>query len=173
MPVAPQEMSASGDPEALRQVFACFPSGVVAICGLYAGTPAGMAASAFTGVSLEPPLVSVCLQNSSTTWSKLRLLPWLGISVLNEDHGDLCRRLSAKAGDRFAGVEWTASAEGAVFLADAATWLDCAVEREMPAGDHILALLRVRRFHSDATAAPLVFHGRRFRKLEPDGRASG
>ncbi len=171
MPVTPQEMSATGDPSALRQVFACLPSGLAAVGGLHAGTPAGMAASAFTGVSLEPPLVSVCVQDSSTTWPKLRLLPWLGSSILNEDHGSLCRRLSAKAGDRFADVAWTASADGAVFLDDAATWLDCAVEREVPAGDHTLALLRVRRLHSDTTAAPLVFHGSRFRKLEPDGRA--
>lgn len=164
-------MAECGNPAALRGAFACFPSGVTAVCGLRGGQPAGMAASAFTGVSLEPPLVSLCVQGSSTTWPKLRALPGLGISVLNEDQGDLCRQLSAKTGDRFAGVGWTASDGGAVFLPGAAAWLDCAVEREVPAGDHILVLLRIRRFRTDATAAPLVFHGSRFRKLAADGQA--
>ena len=45
----------------LRQAFGCFPSGVTAFCGLLDGVAEGMAASSFTSVSLDPPLVSVCV----------------------------------------------------------------------------------------------------------------
>jgi flavin reductase (DIM6/NTAB) family NADH-FMN oxidoreductase RutF len=162
-------MCADVDQRALRQVFGCFPSGVTAVCGLHGGLPAGIVVSSFTPVSLDPPLVGLCVQNSSTTWPKLRELRRLGVSVLNEEHGGLCRQLSSKAGDRFAGVELTTSADGAVFVPAATMWLDCAVEREVQAGDHIMVLLRIHRHLADPGAAPLVFHGSRFRQLAGAG----
>jgi flavin reductase (DIM6/NTAB) family NADH-FMN oxidoreductase RutF len=62
----------------LRQAFGAFPSGVTAFCGLIDGLAEGMAASSFTSVSLDPPLVSVCVANTSTTWPKLAQLDRLG-----------------------------------------------------------------------------------------------
>ncbi|AIJ24705.1 oxidoreductase [Amycolatopsis methanolica 239] len=158
-------MSATSDGKALRRAFGCFPSGVTAICGLRDGLAVGMAASAFTSASLDPPLVSLCVQNSSTTWPKLRELARLGISVLAEDHADACLQLSGKAEDRFVGIEWSASTEGAVFMEHATAWLDCSVEREVPAGDHTMVILRIHRFLADPAVAPLVFHASRFRRL--------
>lgn len=67
----------------LRRAFGCFPSGIT-VCALVDGTPVGMAASSFTSVSLAPPLVSVCIQHTSTTWPVLRNRPRLGLSVLAE-----------------------------------------------------------------------------------------
>jgi flavin reductase (DIM6/NTAB) family NADH-FMN oxidoreductase RutF len=58
--------------DALRQAFAAFPSGVVAVAAEVAGRPVGLAASSFTSVSLDPPLVSVSIACSSTTWPVLR-----------------------------------------------------------------------------------------------------
>jgi hypothetical protein len=52
----------------LRRVFSAFPSGVTAVSALIDGRPVGIAASSFTSVSLDPPLVSVCIAHSSTTW---------------------------------------------------------------------------------------------------------
>ena len=56
----------------LRRVFGCFPSGVIAVCAIVDGEPVGMAASSFTSVSVAPALVSICVQNTSTTWPRLR-----------------------------------------------------------------------------------------------------
>lgn len=155
----------SGDHRALRQAFGCFPSGVTAVCALIDGTPVGMAASSFTSVSMDPPLVSVCVQDTSTTWPKLRPRTRLGVSVLAEGHDAECRSLSQKEGDRFAGVSWEASPDDAVFIHGATAWLDCSVERELPAGDHSIALLRIHGLQADPVAAPLVFHSSRFRAL--------
>jgi flavin reductase (DIM6/NTAB) family NADH-FMN oxidoreductase RutF len=153
------------DPRALRQAYGCFPSGVTAVCALVDGIPVGMAASSFTSVSLAPPLVSVCVQDSSTTWPKLRDRPRLGLSVLAEGHDAACMSLSAKHGDRFAGVEWEATADDGVYVHGSTAWLDCSVEREVPAGDHAIVLLRIHGMRADPDAAPLVFHGSRFRTL--------
>ena len=152
-------------PADLRRTYGCFPSGVAAVCALAGGVPVGMAASSFTAVSLDPPLVSVCVQVTSSTWPRLRSRPRLGISVLAQTHDDACLALSRKTGDRFAGVSWDATADGAVFVHGAAAWLDCAVDAEVAAGDHTIVLLRIRGARADPQVPPLVFHGSRFRLL--------
>src|ERR1044072_7607713 len=103
-------------PTTLREAFGHFPSGVIAIAAEVDGTRIGLAASTFVPVSLEPPLVSFCVQNTSETWPKLKGLPSLGISVLGEAHDAAARTLAAKTGDRFAGLETSSSDSGAVFI---------------------------------------------------------
>jgi flavin reductase (DIM6/NTAB) family NADH-FMN oxidoreductase RutF len=149
----------------LRQAFSCFPSGVTALCGLVAGEPVGMAASSFTSVSLDPPLCLVCVANTSSTWAQLRTAGRLGVSVLSSDHDDACVSLSARDGDRFAGVSWKATPEGAVLVHGASAWLECAVEQEVPAGDHQVVLLRILSLEADPDVAPLVFHRSCLRQL--------
>jgi flavin reductase (DIM6/NTAB) family NADH-FMN oxidoreductase RutF len=153
----------------LRRVFGCFPSGIAAVCALdQDGLPTGMAVSSFTSVSLDPPLVSVCVQNTSTTWPVLREAARLGVSVLAEGQDDAARSLAARGVDRFASLSWTATDGGAVLLEDAAAWLDCELDMEHEAGDHTLALLRVRALVGDPGHPPLVFHASRFYGLLAD-----
>lgn len=155
----------SSDPAMLRRVYSCFPTGVTAVCGLVDQDPVGMAVSAFTPVSLEPALVSVCVQNTSTTWPRLRRLHRVGVSVLAETHDATCRTLSLKEGDRFAGVRWAATPTGGIVVQDATACLECSVYSEIPAGDHSVVLLRIHELHAEPHRAPLVFHGSRFHKL--------
>lgn len=155
----------SGDVAQLRRAYGCFPSGVTAVCALDGEVPVGIAASSFTSVSVNPGLVSVCVQNSSATWPRLRTMRRLGVSVLAEDQNEACRSLSSKTGDRFAEVEWSASADGAVFVRGAVAWLDCSIHRIVPAGDHVIVLLALHALSADPERAPLVFHGSRFRQL--------
>ncbi|ORB66002.1 flavin reductase family protein [Mycolicibacterium tusciae] len=153
------------DDATLRRVFGCFPSGVIAVCASIDGEPVGMAASSFTTVSVAPPLVSICVQNTSTTWPRLRGRERLGVSVLAEHHSDACLSLSRKVGDRFAGVRWTELSKGVVFVHGATAWLDCRLHSELPAGDHTIALLEICELSADPDTPPLVFHGSRFRRL--------
>lgn len=157
--------------DTLRMAFSAFPSGVTAIAGLRDGRPHGLAASSFTSVSIDPPLVSVCVAHTSTTWPLLSAMPGLGVSVLGEDQGELCRALAAKTGDRFARVEWEASDTGAVFLRGAALWLECSLHAQLPAGDHDIALLNIHRLDTYDDVQPLVFHGSRFRQLASESFA--
>ena len=154
-------------PERLRHAFGAFPTGVTALAALVDGTPVGIAASSFTSVSLDPPLVSVCVAHSSATWPLLRERTRLGVSVLGAHQESACRQLAAREGDRFAGLDWHATADGAVLITGASAWFDCAVERLVPAGDHDIVLLRVHELDADHAVAPLVFHASRFRRLAP------
>ena len=152
-------------PTSLREAFSHFPSGVVAIAAEVAGIRHGLAASTFVPVSLDPPLVSFCVQNTSTTWPKLKDLPMLGISVLGESHDDAARTLAAKTGDRFAGLETVSNDSGAVFIKGTALWLESAIEQLIPAGDHVIVVLRVTEVTVDSEVAPIVFHRSAFRRL--------
>jgi flavin reductase (DIM6/NTAB) family NADH-FMN oxidoreductase RutF len=159
------EMQSEISGEELRRAFGCFPSGVTAICALIDDVPTGMAASSFTSVSMSPPLVSVCVQNTSATWPKLRLQARLGISVLAEGQDDACVRLSSKAGDRFAGVSWEAYPDDSIFICDATAWLDCSLYGEIRAGDHTIALLQIHGLCAAPHTPPLIFHASRFRRM--------
>jgi flavin reductase (DIM6/NTAB) family NADH-FMN oxidoreductase RutF len=159
--------TASGDltPDVLRGAFANFPSGVTAVAAIRDGRPCGLAASSFTTVSLDPPLVSVCIARTSTTWPLLRTAARFGLSVLAEEHGQVARSLAARGTDRFAGVSWQQTPEGSVFVHGSALWLDCTRYDELPAGDHDIVLLCVQRLWAYPDVPPLVFHGSKFRRL--------
>jgi flavin reductase (DIM6/NTAB) family NADH-FMN oxidoreductase RutF len=156
-------------PEHLRRVFGAFPTGVTAIAALVDGVPVGLAASSFTPVSLSPPMVSVCLAHTSSTWPVLRRATRLGVSVLGAHQEWLCRQLSARGVDRFAGAPWRTVEDGGVLLDGGSAWLDCSIEREIPAGDHDIVLLRVHDLDADPDVPPLVFHASGYPRLERYG----
>lgn len=158
-------LATTTDPVHLRRAFGCFPSGVAAVCAEVDGSPVGMAVSSFTSVSLDPPLVSICTDRQSRTWPRLRTASRLGVSILADEHGAVCRQLSAKDGDRFAGLVLETSRDRAVFLSGATAWLDCSIHAELAAGDHQLVLLRVEALDAEPSTEPLVFHGSRFHRL--------
>ncbi|EHI43387.1 pyrimidine utilization flavin reductase F [Rhodococcus opacus PD630] len=152
--------------QTLRRAFSRFPSGVTAICALGPNGPVGMAASSFTSVSLEPALVSVCIDRGSTTWPRLSAARRIGINVLGADQVELCTALAARDADRFATATWQASPDGAVFLVGASLWLDCRVDRTVPAGDHDIVLFEVLGTRAHDGHHPLVFHRSTLRALK-------
>jgi len=152
-------------PRTLRTAFGAFPSGVAAVAALVDGQPQGLTASSFTSVSLDPPLVSVCMAHTSTTWPILAPLEHIGLSVLSVEQERLAAALAAKGRDRFVGAGWVASETGAVLLHGSALWLDCVVHRSVPAGDHDIVLFEICQLRVFPKAMPLVFHGSRFRHL--------
>ena len=150
----------------LREAFGHFPIGVVAVAAEVDGTKIGLAASTFVPVSLDPPLVSFCIQNSSTTWPKLKDLPSLGISVLGEEHKDAARTLAAKNGDRFAGVKTETRESGALFIDGTSVWMETSIDQLVPAGDHTIVVLAISDIVINSDVAPMVFHRSEFRRLE-------
>jgi flavin reductase (DIM6/NTAB) family NADH-FMN oxidoreductase RutF len=154
-------------PAALRRVFGAFPTGVTAIAAIVDGAPVGLAASSFTSVSLDPPIVSVCIATTSSTWPTLRRATRLGVSVLGAHQERYGRQLSTRGADRFAGLTWRESHDGEIVLDGASAWMDCSIDREIRAGDHDIVLLRVHDLDADPHVPPLVFHGSQFRQLRP------
>lgn len=152
------------DPVALRRAFGIFPTGVVAVAAQVDGVLVGLAASSFTSVSLEPPLVSVAVANASQTWPTLRRATRIGISILAEEHQALCRQLAGPPEQRFDGVATTIADQGSVTLDDGLAQFDCSIHSEVPAGDHLLVLLQLQEVRH-RRGSPLVFHRSGFGRL--------
>ncbi|WP_182379109.1 flavin reductase family protein [Nocardioides sp. WS12] len=157
------------DPVALRRAFGVFPTGVVALAADVDGEPVGLAASSFTTVSLDPPLVSVSVAHTSKTWPDLRRARHFGVTVLADHHGSLCRQLSGPVAERFAGIALTVADDGAVTLDEGLVRFSCSLYREVEAGDHVIVLLKVESVdnaESGDEGHPLVFHRSGFGRLE-------
>jgi flavin reductase (DIM6/NTAB) family NADH-FMN oxidoreductase RutF len=153
------------DPARLRQAFGVFPSGVVAVAADVEGQRTGLAASSFTSVSLDPPLVSFSVANTSKTWPDLRRAGHLGLTVLADHHGEVCKRLAGPVAHRFDDVAVTASADGAVTLDEGLARFDCTIYREVEAGDHTIVILQLHAVEHTDTSLPLVFHRSAFGRL--------
>ncbi|MFD7072583.1 flavin reductase family protein [Nocardioides sp. NPDC059952] len=153
------------DPAALRQAFGVFPTGVVAVAAEVDGALTGLAASSFTSVSLDPPLISFSVATTSKTWPDLRRSSHLGVSVLADHHDEVCRQLAGPVDHRFDGIALSISENGAVVLDEGVAQFDCTVYREVEAGDHIIVLLQLHAVTDPGTGNPLVFHRSGFGRL--------
>jgi flavin reductase (DIM6/NTAB) family NADH-FMN oxidoreductase RutF len=157
------------DAAALRTAFGAFPSGVVSVAATIDGTDIGLAASSFTSVSLDPPLVSVSIARTSATWPILRNAERIGLSVLAAHHDDVCRQLAGPVDQRFDGLDVIRTPSGALLLDEAAATFECTVFEELPAGDHFVVLLELHEVHAVEHASPLIFHRSQFGRLHGHG----
>jgi 3-hydroxy-9,10-secoandrosta-1,3,5(10)-triene-9,17-dione monooxygenase reductase component len=152
------------DPARLRRVFGVFPSGVTAVAALLEGIPVGLTASSFTSVSLDPPLVLFCAAKTSTTWPRIRNAGHFTVNVLDEHQEDISRLFATKGADRFGQIEWQAGKRGPI-LDDVHAYLDCTIEDEHDAGDHVIVVGRVQELGLTADAGPLLFYQGRYGRL--------
>lgn len=158
------------DPQALRKAFSHYPTGVAALAASVDGDDQVLVASSFmTGISIDPPLVSVAVQKGSSTWPVLRRAGRIGVSLLGADQGGLCRQLACKDRQaRWHGVMRDYTPARALRIRGASAWMECAVFAEHEAGDHVVILLEVMDFAIADATEPLIFHCSRFRELAPE-----
>ncbi|MDI5937814.1 flavin reductase family protein [Micromonospora harpali] len=164
----PAPVPASIDPLEFRGVLGHFATGVAAVTGVDAGTPVGLLVNSFTSVSLDPPLVAFCVAHTSTSWSRLRRGERHCICFLAADQQEQGLRLAGRGVDKFRDVDWSPSPSGLPVLDGALAWLECAVEAEHPAGDHVIVVARVHhlaRSGDDARTEPLLFYRGRWTRL--------
>jgi flavin reductase (DIM6/NTAB) family NADH-FMN oxidoreductase RutF len=152
--------STAPTPVQMRDALAGFPTGLVLVTAEVGGRVAGMLASSFTSVSLDPPLVSLSFARTSTTWPVLRRAERWGISVLGDGHAEDVPLLSRPAGTRFEGITPSPTAQGGLVLPGSAVTLTVTRHAEIDAGDHVLTLLRVLSLDRDTAQPPLVVYDR-------------
>jgi flavin reductase (DIM6/NTAB) family NADH-FMN oxidoreductase RutF len=155
------------DPQHFRRVLGHFATGVTVITAVDGGEPVGFTCQSFQSLSLDPPLVSVAPQRTSTTWPRIRRAGRFCANILVEGQEELGRRFARTGTDKFAGVRWTTSPSGCPVLDDALAWVDCELLREVDAGDHLLVLASVLDLAVLSDAPPLLFFGGRFASLRP------
>jgi len=165
--VSAAELRPGLDAASIREAFAHYPSGLAALIAMVGTETVGLVASSFTvGVSADPPLVSVAIQRTSTSWPRLRTATTIGISAFGTGQGDLARQLAdPRRADRFEGTGLVGDGSAARFVDGASCWFECVVHDEVDAGDHTVAFLEVIAVHVDHDRQPLIFHGSTFREM--------
>jgi flavin reductase (DIM6/NTAB) family NADH-FMN oxidoreductase RutF len=149
-----------------RTVLGRLPTGVVVVAGGERAHPSALVVGSFMSVSLEPPLVAVCVAQTSTSWPAIEASGSFCANILGEGQEELAKRFARSGGDKFAGVGWTpAPATGSPLIDDVAAWIDCRIYKRYEAGDHWLVLGEVLELHGLAESGALVFHSGVIRPL--------
>jgi flavin reductase (DIM6/NTAB) family NADH-FMN oxidoreductase RutF len=160
-PVRPSNL----DKSEFCRTCAKFPTGVTVVTVLDRdGSPHGMTASSFTSVSLDPPLVLVCVDHRSNVLEHLRQCDHLAINVLNETQQELSIRFARRGEDRFDRIEWYPGQNDVPLIAGAIASFECAIHRMVDAGDHTIFIAEVLdvRYRE---GRPLVYYGSGYHKL--------
>lgn len=151
--------------EEFRDVIGHFASGVTVITTGHDGKLLGTTASAFTSLSVEPPMVLVCMNKTSETGKAIHSDGKFGVNILGEGHPDLAIRFAGKGDDKFAGVEYTLGENGEPLLTDALAALECAVVEETTGGTHLVFLAEVTR-GATRPGAPLAYFRGQFGRFQ-------
>jgi 3-hydroxy-9,10-secoandrosta-1,3,5(10)-triene-9,17-dione monooxygenase reductase component len=145
------------DEQAFRGVLSRLAGGVVAVTGLGPdGSPVGLTVSSFVSVSLDPPLVSFCAAQSSTTWPLLRVGGHVCVNILGEDQSGLAAQFAAPGAERFRGLGWRPSPGGLPVLDGGLAWLECVIRAEHRAGDHDIVVCHVEQLEQTGGGGPLI-----------------
>ena len=149
------------DPTAFRQLLGRFATGVTVVTTLdAAGKPCGMTASSLAAVSLDPPLLLVCVDRHGDFGPVLLNAATFAVNVLAADQEALSRRFAADGIDRFNGVSWSAGPGSIPLLADAVAHIVCEREHDVESGDHRVFFGRVMDGTSFDRPPLLHFRGR-------------
>jgi flavin reductase (DIM6/NTAB) family NADH-FMN oxidoreductase RutF len=147
------------EPIDLRRAASCFPTGVALVT---APGDLALVVDTFVSLSLDPPLIGFSPARTSLMWRRMRRTGRFGVSVLGAEHAEGIRARARPGADRLAGLDVEVLAGGVPVVRDALAVLLCTLEAEHPAGDHTLAIGRVRRIRHGDGRPPLVFYGGRF-----------
>lgn len=157
----------------LRQVLGQFATGVAIVTFRTAESVRGITVNSFTSVSLEPPLVLVCINKHKSSCELLQKAASFAVNILAQCHRDLSSRFAGNwnpaGGHPFEGIRWSSSRlSGAPIIDGVLGYVDCLLEKALDAGDHTIFLAKVEDLGiGDPTAPPLVFHRGNYTEFAP------
>lgn len=153
------------DRQEFRRVLGHFAAGVTIVTTVDAnGAPYGLTATAFTSVSLEPPLVLVCIDKLSESYPHLRASGVFAVNLLRTGHEHLSRHFAVSGGDKFRDMTYHRGTTGAPLLPDALGYLECRTVEVVEGGDHTIFLGQVEA--ADARdGEPLLYYRGAYRQM--------
>lgn len=159
--------SSTFDEARYRSVLGHFATGVTVVAAVSGGEPIGLSVNSFTSASLDPPLVAFCVAKGSSSWPRIREEGVFSVNVLAEHQEELSRVFATRGADKFRGVGWWPAPSGSPVLADVLAWIDCSLEAEHDAGDHVLVVGRVQELDVADEGKPLIFYRGGYGRFEP------
>src|SRR5260221_6930985 len=143
----------------LRQTLGSFATGIAVATTLDAkGIPKGFTANSFTSVSLDPPLVLVCVDKSASCYPAFADTAHFAINILCEAQQHVSRAFASKSPDKFADIPWVPGVTGSPIFPDSTARLDCKLHNRVDAGDHLIVIGRVLSFGHSPAKRPLGYH---------------
>ena len=149
------------DPMTMRRTMGRFATGVAVVTTSADGTPHGMTVNSLTSVSLDPPLLLVCLTTGARSTEAITSAGRFAVNIPSARQEHLALRFARRGEDHFAGLEITTGRHRVPVIPDAFAHLECDVERHFAAGDHIVVIGRVVDV-CERDGEPLAFLGGRF-----------
>jgi len=152
--------------DAFKCALSNFCSGVTVVTYEIAGRKAGLTVSAFCSVSLDPPLVLVCIGNRGAAAQGMATAGAFAVHILSTKQIDLGSRFGGMVpggGDPFDGLAHSTAVTGAPILQDSLCWLDCSVDAIHEAGDHRIFVGRVVDTGAVPEGDPVLYHQRKWR----------
>src|SRR5258708_28857860 len=166
----PTQVYRSGHaPRRLRDALGCSATGVTVVpCLTAKGAPAGLTVNSFTSVSLDPPLLLVCLAKQAASATALTQASHFAVNVLQTGQQPASIRFSTRDEDRFGTTPWSCGEAGAPILRDSLGVFECERHAVHDGGDHHMLIGRVVKASFDASLDPLLFFRGRYRRLHFD-----
>lgn len=156
----------SVDQHAFRAVLGRFSSGVTIVTVVDAnGDDRGMTVSAFCSVSLDPPLVLVCIDHAASIFHEISSATAFTVNILSEGQEALARRFADLQSDRFEGIGFSRGGNGIAILGDALGYIQCTVTARHVAGDHDIVIGEVEEAMSEE-GRPLLYYRGGYAQLE-------
>jgi flavin reductase (DIM6/NTAB) family NADH-FMN oxidoreductase RutF len=154
------------DPDTFRSVLGRFPSGVTVVTSRDdGGRDHGLTVSAFCSLSLEPPLVLVCIDQEASLHPVLKEASTFTVNILSSGQEAIARRFAAPETDRFDGIGYVRGTTGAPILDDVLAYLECRKTTVTPGGDHIIVVGEVE--HAEVrSSGPLLYYRGGYAQLE-------
>jgi flavin reductase ActVB len=160
------------DPDDFRAALSMWPSGVTITTTVDDhGLRWGFTASAFSSLSLQPPLILVCLAATARSHDTFVRAESFAVNLLSTRHEQLALRFADRGSDKFTGANFRPGHTGSPVLTDAVASLECVMHATVPAGDHTILIGKVVHSHVNAAirdSAPAMVHfARRFGVFGP------
>lgn len=165
-PRTPPEYIAGSDSRTLRNAMGCFATGITIATTIRADrTPVGLTANSFTSVSLEPPLVLVCLAKSSSSLSAFEQSDKFAINILHIGQQPTSNVFTSKTADRFAVTDWRLGGTGVPILTNSLASMECTCRARYDGGDHVIIVGQVERARFEPRRDPLLYFSGKYRRL--------
>jgi flavin reductase ActVB len=153
------------EPAQFRAALSRFASGVTVVTSRDAlGQDYGMTVSAFSSLSLAPPLVLVCIDHRATWHGAIDASSHFVVHVLSEAQQELSQRFASEREGRFVGLDVTRTEQGVLRLPDALATLECRITARHVEGDHTIVVGAVEQVDT-TEGAPLLYHRGRYAQL--------
>ena len=163
------EYRSGHDPRTLRDALGCFATGVTVVtCVDESGKPAGLTVNSFTSVSLDPPLLLVCLAKPAASAKTLTEASHFAVNVLQTGQQPASIRFSTRDEDRFGTTPWSCGEAGAPILEESLGVFECERHAVYDGGDHHILVGQVIKASFDASLDPLLYFRGRYRRLHFD-----